>query len=154
MSRGLTSLNATAAAQRHVRPITFLELRLASGTLYLHNGVGTYSWGSQTWIGVGNLGQISDVEESDDRTAYPATYQLCGVNSTILTEALGEQIYKRLAIRYEGFLDDNGALVDTPHEYRRDFMTKMEILRGGDVDVIVLHCESERIRDNKAPGGL
>lgn len=154
MSRGLSSLNATAASQRHVRPITFLELQFASGTLRLHNGVGTYTWGGQTWIGVGNLGTMSDVEETDELSAYRVSYQLSGINSAILTEALGEQIYERLVIRYEGFIDDNGALVDTPHELRRDFMDTMEIARGGDMDTITLHCESEHIRDTRAPGGM
>lgn len=154
MSRGLTSLNATAAAQRHVRPITFLELQFASGTLRLHNGVGTYSWGGFTWLGVGELGQMSDVEETDELSAYRVSYQLSGVNSAILTEALGEQIYEKLVIRYEGFLDENGALVDTPHELRRDFMDTMEIAKGGEIDVITLHCESEHIRDTRAPGGM
>ena len=82
------------------------------------------------------------------------SYQLSGINSTILTEALGEQIYERLVIRYEGFIDDNGALVDTPHELRRDFMDTMEIARGGEIDVITLRCESEHIRDTRAPGGM
>lgn len=154
MSRGLTSLNAAAASARHVRPITFLELRFDSATLYLHNGVGTYIWGGHTWIGVGALGSIGDVDESDDLSAPGAIYQLSGINTTILTESLGEQIYKRLAIRYEGFLDDNGALVDTPHELRRDFMHRMPSSRGGEIDTITLHCESEMIADRRAPGGM
>lgn len=154
MSRGLSSPNATAASQRHVRPITFIELQFASGTLRLHNGCGSYVWNSFTWLGVGALGSMSEVEETDELSAYQVSYQLSGVDSTILTEALGEQIYERLAIRYEGFLDDNGALVDTPHELRRDFMDTMEIARGGDIDVITLRCESEHIRDTRAPGGM
>lgn len=154
MSRGLSSPNATAFAQRHVRPISFIEFQFASGTLRLHNGVGSYTWGGQTWIGVGNLGTMSDVEETDELSAYRVSYQLSGINTAILTEALGEQIYERLAIRYEGTLDDNGALVDTPHELRRDFMDTMEIARGGEIDTITLHCESEHIRDSRAPGGM
>lgn len=156
MSRGLSSLNATAASQRHVRKITFIELRFdaPTGTQYLHDGVGSYTWGGHTWTGLGALGAIGDVEESDDLSANGTVYQLSGVNSTLLGEALAEQIYERLAIRYEGFIDDNGALVDTPHELRRDFMHTMPTVRGGEVDTITLNCESEMIRDNRAPGGM
>jgi hypothetical protein len=154
MSRGLSSLNATAVSQQHVRKITFIELRLDSGTLYLHDGVGSYTWGSHTWTGLGALGAIGDIEEADDLSATGTVYQLSGIDTAILTEALGEQIYKRLAIRYEGFLDDNGALKDTPHELRRDYMHTMPIVHGGEIDTITLNCESEMIRDNRAPGGM
>lgn len=156
MSRGLTTANATAAEARHVRPVTFLELRFdaPTGTLYLHNGIGPLSWGGHTWSGAGALASMSPVEESDEQTAYRVSYQLSGVNSTIIGEALKENIYERLAIRYEGFLDENGQLVDTPHELRRDFMDQMLISHGGDIDSVTLHCESEMIRDMRAPGRM
>jgi hypothetical protein len=154
MSRGLTSPNATAAAASHVRPITFILLQFDAATLYFHTGVGTYTWGSQTWLGIGALGSMSNVEETDAMSPYRVSYQLSGINDDILAQALGEQIYKRLVIRYEGFLDENGALVDTPHELRRDFMDTMEIARGGEIETITLHCESEMIRDTKAPGRM
>lgn len=154
MSRGLTSANATAAAARHIRPITFLELQFDSGTLRLHNGVGSYSWGGFTWIGAGALGSMSPVEESDEQSPYRVSYQLSGINSTILAEADNESIYERLVIRYEGFLDENGQLVDTPHEFRRDFMDTMETSEGGEIETVTLHCESEMIRDTRAPGGM
>lgn len=154
MSRGLSSPNATAAAARHVRPITFLELRFDAATLRLHTGVGTYPWGGFDWLGIGSLGQMSEVEETDAMSAYRVSYQLSGIDSTVLAEALDQKIYKRLVIRYEGFLDDNGQLVDTPHELRRDFMDTMEIARGGEIDTITLHCESEMIGDTRPPGGM
>jgi len=155
VSRGLSSPNATAATARHVRPITFVEFQFASGTLRLHSGVGTYTWGSNDWLGIGSLGSMSEVEETEAPGAgYKVSYQLSGIDSTILTEALGEQIYGRLVIRYEGMLDDNGQLVDTPHELRRDYMDVMEIARGGEIDTVTLHCESELIRDTRPPGAM
>lgn len=156
MSRGLTTANATAAAQRHVRPIDFLELRYdaPTGTLYLHNGVGNYTWGGHTWSGLGALGAMSPIEETEEQSAYRVSYQLSGVNTTIITQALNENIYKRLAIRYAGFLDENGQLVDTPHELRRDFMDQMPIAQGGEIDTVTLNCESEMIRDTRAPGRM
>jgi hypothetical protein len=155
MSRGLSSPNATAASARAVRPISFVELPFASGTLRLHNGVGNYLWGGFTWLGVGSLGSMSEVEETDALTrGYRVSYQLSAIDSTILTQALGEEIYERVVVRYEGFLDDNGQLVDTPHELRRDLMDTMETAIGGEIDTVTLHCESEQIRDTQAPGGM
>lgn len=154
MSRGLSSANATAIAARHIRPITFVELQFDSGTLRLHNGVGSYVWGGNTWLGAGSLASMSQVEESDALSPYRVSYQLSGINSTILVEALEQEIFERLVIRYEGFLDENGQLVDDPHEFRRDYMDTMEVQRGGEMDWVVLHCESEHIRDTRPPGRM
>lgn len=154
MSRGLAAANATAAQQRHVRPIVFLELRFDSGTLRLHNAVGTYTWGGFTWSGVGALGEVAPYEESDGASAYRISYRLSGLNSTILSEALNEEVFERLAIRYDGFIGDDGQLVADPDEIRRDYMDTMEIVRGDEMESVMLNCESEHVRDTQAPGGL
>lgn len=154
MSRGLAAGNAAAIALPHIRPITFLELQLDSGTLRLHTAVGTYTWGGFSWIGIGALGSVAPYEESEGSSPYRITYRLNGLNSTILVEALNEEVFERLAIRYDGFIGDDGQLVADPDEVRRDFMDTMEILRGDEMDSILLHCENELVRDTQAPGGL
>lgn len=154
MSRGLAAANATAASAPHVRPITFLELQLDTGTLRLHTAVGNYTWGGFTWTGVGALGEVAPHEESDGSSPYRISYRLNGLNSTILFEALNEEVFERLAIRYDGFIGDDGRLVADPDEVRRDLMDTMEVLRGDEMDSVVLHCENELVRDTQAPGGL
>ena len=71
-----------------------------------------------------------------------------------MNEALNEEVYKRLAIRYDGFIGDDGALVATPDEVRRDYMDTLEILRGEEMDSVMLNCESELVRDTQAPGAM
>lgn len=154
MSRGLAAANGTASDLAHKRPIVFIELQFDSGTLYLHNAVGTYIWGSQTWIGVGALGEVAPHEEADGQSPYRISYRLNGLNATILSEALNEEVFERLAIRYDGFIGDDGQLVADPDETRRDFMDTMEIVRGDEMDSVMLNCESEHVRDTQAPGGL
>jgi hypothetical protein len=154
MSRGLNATNVTAATAAHVRPIVFLELQFDSGTLRLHNAVGSMTWGGNTWLGIGALGEIAPHEESDDPSPYRISYRLNGLNSTILQEALAEEVFERLAIRYDGFIGADGALVADPDETRRDFMDTMEIIRGDEMDSVMLNCESELVRDSQAPGGM
>jgi len=154
MSRGLAATNVTAATAAHKRPITFLELQLDSGTLRLHNAVGNYTWGGFTWIGVGALAEVAPLEESEGSSAYRISYRLNGLNGTILAEAIEEEVFERLAIRYDGFIGDDGQLVADPDEVRRDLMDNMEVLRGDGMESVMLHCESEHVRDTQAPGGL
>lgn len=154
MSRGLAAPNAAAALLPHKRPIVFLELQFDSGTLRLHNAVGNYTWGGNTWTGVGALGEVAPYEESEGSSPYRISYRLNGLNSTILSEALNEEVYKRLAIRYDGFIGDDGQLVADPDETRRDYMDTMEVIRGDEMESVMLNCESEYVRDTQAPGGL
>lgn len=154
MSRGLAAANVTAATAAHKRPIVFLELQFDSGTLRLHNAVGTYTWGGNTWLGVGALGEVPPSEESEGQSPYRISYRLNGLNSTILQEALNEEVFERLAIRYDGFIGDDGQLVADPDEVRRDYMDTMEVLRGEEMESVMLNCESELVRDTQAPGGL
>jgi len=154
MSRGLAAGNLAAIALQHKRPITFLELQFDSGTLRLHTAVGTYTWGGNTWLGVGALGEVAPHEESEGSSPYRISYRLNGLNSTILSEALNEEVFERLAIRYDGFIGADGQLVADPDEVRRDLMDTMEVLRGEEMESVMLNCESELVRDTQAPGGL
>ena len=62
MSRDFPTNVAAALIADHVATVTFVKLEFSSGTLYLHNSIGTYTWGSQNWLGVGDLGDISAIE--------------------------------------------------------------------------------------------
>ena len=66
MSRGLSSAVETALSQQHVAIVTFAKLEFPSGTVYVHNSIGTYNWDSQDWLGVGDLGAIGKVQEGQD----------------------------------------------------------------------------------------
>jgi hypothetical protein len=79
---------------------------------------------------------------------------LNGLNATILAEALNEDVFERLAIRYDGFIGDDGALVADPDEIRRDLMDSLEVVRGEEMESVMLNCESELVRDTQAPGAL
>lgn len=143
MSRGLSSPNVTASTALNVRPLHFFKLEFDSGTLYLHNGVGTYTWGGFTWLGIGAVGQISPLEEGDDLSPFSVTLQLCAFDAATLNEAVNEEVFDRRVTIYVGLLDDNGALTDTPFERWSGWMDTMPVELGGDNDAITLKCESE-----------
>jgi hypothetical protein len=48
MSRGFPTAVATALAQQNVAIVTFAKLEFPSGTVYLHNSLGSYVWDSVT----------------------------------------------------------------------------------------------------------
>ena len=44
MSRTFTSAQNTALESSHVNLLMFAKLEFDSGTVYVHNGIGTYTW--------------------------------------------------------------------------------------------------------------
>lgn len=154
MSRGLSANNLTAATALHVRPLMFVELRFNGGTRRIHNGVGTYTWGGNTWTGIGALGQVGPIEEGVDLSPYAVQMALNAFpEAALLTELKHEQIYNRPASLYVGLLDENGQLVADPQERWGGGMDHVTVHMGGD-DRIELLCESELKFLDRANGSL
>lgn len=143
MSRGLSAENLTAAQALHVRPLYFAELHFDTATMYVHNGVGNYVWGSQTWQGLGVLGSVSTIEEGIGLTAYGVKMDLYALDPTVLAESADEPVYGRSMILYQGFLDENGQLVATPAVLWSGYGDHTSISIGGEQDIVSLACESE-----------
>lgn len=147
MSRDLASNTATKFASSHVQPIIFVKLEFdpsTTGTLYLHNGLGTYTWGSQNWLGTGDLGEISAIEEGEQISPYNIRMTLSGLDADITAEAIKQDYYQRPVTIYLGALNDSDSLVATPDIIWTGFMDQMEVVVGGDAgDTIALSCESE-----------
>lgn len=144
MSRGFSASIISALTSNVVRPITFAELDFSSGTIYAHDGIGTYNWGSQDWIGVGDFGGISNVEEGAEVSPYSLTLTLSGLDAGLIATALTENYYMRDVNIYLGLLDEDDTLIDTPTQIWSGFMDVMSITAGASGgDTITLTAESE-----------
>jgi hypothetical protein len=140
-----------ALAAQHVAICSFAKLEFPSGTVYLHNSLGTFTWGGFDWLGVGDLGAISQVEEAMDVSPYAITLSLSGLNSTITGAALTENYFMHNATIYIGVLDADAELITTPTQIWAGYMDQMNMTVGADGgDGIELICESELSRFNRA----
>ena len=151
MSRGFPTAVATALAQQNVAIVTFAKLEFPSGTVYVHNSLGSYTWGGHDWLGVGDLGSISQVEEGLDVSPYAITLTLSGLDATISGAALTEDYYLHNVTVYLGVLTTDDVLIDTPTQIWAGFMDQMNMTVGADGgDAIQLVAESELSRFNKS----
>ena len=147
MSRGFPTNVATALAQQHVAIVTFAKLEFPSGTVYVHNSLGTYTWGGQNWLCVGDLGSISQVEEGIDVSPYAITLTLSGLDATISGAALTEDYFMHPVTVYMGVLDADDSLLADPTPIWSGFMDQMNLSVGSDGgDAIQLIAESELSR--------
>lgn len=144
MSRGLSASVISALESSTVRLITFAELDFASGTLYVHDGIGTYTWGSNDWLGVGDFGGISSVEEGSEVSPYSLNLTLSGLDAGLVSTALTENYFMRDVNIYLGLLDADDSLIDTPTQIWAGFMDVMSLTAGANGgDSITLTAESE-----------
>jgi hypothetical protein len=151
MSRGFPSDVLTALSSDHVALVTFAKLEFPSGTLYLHNSIGTYTWGGNDWLGTGDLGDISQLEEGAEISPYKITLSLSGLDATVSGAALTEDYYLQPVTVYLGVLNANDVLIADPTIVWEGAMDQMELSVGAaDGDVIVLTAESELARFDKA----
>lgn len=153
MSRDLSTDAVTELDSAHVRPVMFASLDFDSGTLYLHDAIGTYTWGGHDWVGLGDFGGVELIEEGEDATPYAVRLRLSGIDTAIAAEALGESYYLRDVVLYVGFLDASNVLVDTPDTIWTGQMDVMDIQAGAE-SVIMLTCESYLAKLDRINGKL
>ncbi len=123
MSRDISATNLTEIGANHVQLVTLVNFAFDT-PVYAHSGIGTITYDSNDYLGVGALGAIGNVGESENLTPAPLTLTLSGVDSDLIAEALDSGNYGDVVTIYEGYRQDDGTLVDDPwiawkgtHEY-------------------------------------
>jgi hypothetical protein len=150
------------------RTIEFAGGTVEAGPLYLWTGLGNLTVGGITYIGTGNMLQISEVKETADIAAAGATLTLSGIPTEILALALQEPYQGRLCyikfgmigankdflLKQDGsfiLLEDSSAIdisTGDPNVLTTLFtgyMDQMAIEEGPDTSIISLAVESKLI---------
>ncbi len=112
MSRELPTGLATALNAAEVPAAILVELAWPDGTVYIWNGYAPISWNGHTWVGVGYLGQISEVSESSDLSANGLTLALSGIPSIYIAEILRNDVQGRSARVFFGPISGNVFAID------------------------------------------
>ena len=111
MARSIPSGIATAITNASTRPFYAVDLLFdAPNQMYLHTGIGNKTISGITYQGLGDLLQISSIDEKNDLTASGASLKLNGLNSTILIRALAEPYQNRICNIYYGEEGNNNLI--------------------------------------------
>lgn len=145
MARALTSAMQAAIAASVVRPVLLIEQAFRSGTAYIWTGIGPLSWNSQTWLGVGDLLSVSELEENADISAKGITISLKGVQSADITKALTEMARNKPGKIRMALIDANGAVISSPKVMFSGKLDTCTVEDGADTCTITIALESELI---------
>lgn len=99
-----------------VREVYFVEFHFQSGIQRACNMNQTITWGGHQWLGLGAIGGISAVEESDSLESKPLNFTLNAADLSWLAIAVGpvEEYQGRPAKMYFSPLNESYQLIDEP----------------------------------------
>lgn len=144
MTRWIQAANAAETAKNQICLLAFVELALPSGTLYLHTGYGTITSGGHDYLGMGSIGSIDPIREEADPFPRTVKMTLSGIDSTLVTAAMSEQMFNRSVTLKRGFLDITaGTLVAPIETLWHGLVNRCQIkIEEGGATSIEVECES------------
>jgi hypothetical protein len=120
-----------------------------SGPLRFWSGLGEVELDGDTYVGSGQMLQVSSVDESLDVTAKGATLTLSGLPSDLLSLALSEPYQGRKCKIYVGMRDASANPMPSESSVMAEvfsgYLDQMNIDEGGETSTIALYVESRLI---------
>jgi len=166
MSRDLSTNTIENIEESVVYPFFATELRFDSNIVRMWTGQGTLVLEDGTeWIGLGQLLNISSIEETSEMAVKGASVSLSGIPSELLSLALSEPYQGRVAKIYFGtfqqgsilqeggsyILLQNGSRIELEsistgfNELFSGYMDQMNIEESGDTSTIEMNVENKLI---------
>lgn len=145
MTRALEPAMSNAVGADYVRPILLVHCDFDSGDLNMWTGIGSLVYDGKTYVGTGNLLNISGLQETTQLTAQGITVTLSGVLSSLVEKARDEDYQGRTLEVLFGAIDDNGDIIADPAVMFSGFMDTMTILDGGETATIAISVENRLI---------
>lgn len=152
MPRALSTALATLFASGEIFPVIFVQLNFVSGPVNVWSGVGSITWNSTTWSGLGSLGDISAIEESSQIEAKGVVLTCSGIDSTLLSDLLSEVRQGLAAQIFIGSFTDatRTVLVSDPIAAWTGRVDQPSISVGETTSTISISCE-DRLSEMNTP---
>ena len=141
MSRDITATNLAEINASHLHEVVMVKLEFDT-PVYVHSGIGTITFETNDYLGVGDFGSITDAGESDRLGPQPITLVLSGISSTYISEALDSGNYGDAVTIYIGYRQDDGTLVDDPVLIWRGRYETASIIVGDD-SAVSITCQHD-----------
>ncbi len=100
MSRGLTAGFLTAADAGTVYPAILASFDFSGADINVWTGIGDLLWNGTTFSGIGDLGGVSAIEESEETRANGLSFTLNGISSAMVSSILSEDYRNRTCTVY------------------------------------------------------
>lgn len=139
-----TTAQDAELAKPVTRTVYFIQFDFAASTSRLSTANFPIDWGGYTWSGVGAVGSIGAIEESDGLESHPLNFTINAAQPSWLALAIGDvAAYRgRPAKMYMCPLDESFQMVDTPVQCWTGIMDMVSTSVNGESGSITLKCET------------
>lgn len=132
-----------ALDESNITVAVLVELELTA-PVRAWSGVGTLSWDGKDFLGVGQFGGISQLEESDELRATGYAISLSGIPPEMISMAISEPMQGKPANVWVAFFDENHQLLADPVGPWRGRIDTSDV-ELGDTATVTLAVESRLI---------
>ncbi len=136
-----------------IRPFYAISFAFSPNRLNLWSGYDDVFFDSKTFVGSGNLLEISNLEETPDIKATGMSVKLSGIDSNILSEVLTEDVQGITAEIFFGVLataDNETVIVNDPYKIFDGFIDTMVIQESAETSTITVTIENKLITLERA----
>jgi hypothetical protein len=140
MRDGMTETVVQALQAGNVPMLVLVEMCFKSGTERVCNAANSFVWGTEIvggtevpkiWLGLGELGGISAIQEGTELQMYGVSLSLSGVDPVFAAKALNPEEYQqRPCTIWLALLDDDYRIIDEPVITFRGRMDTMPVEIG------------------------
>lgn len=142
MSRDIGTLNAAEVVKSSLEPVLLVKFEFDT-PVYVHTNVGTITFESNVYTGVGELGEIQGAEESEQLSPSPLRLTLSGLTPEYIVEALDAGDYGDIVTIYKGYINSDGVLVESPWVYWRGTFEHANIELGDDRNAVTVVVQND-----------
>ena len=140
MSRTLVSAVAAQAVAATLYPVVLTKFEFDSGDLNLWSGYNTITVESDVFTGVGELGTMTPIIETETLKATGMEFGLSAIDSTIIGLALDADYQERPVTCWLGFLDDDSGYLGRVQIFKGR-MDTMNLIDNGDTSSLSVTAE-------------
>lgn len=139
----MTTAMRNALCSDRLYPIRLAEIEFASGWVRAWSGIGTLTWDSKEWLGVGQFGGISEITESARVEANGVSFFLVGAPAgELLEQVMLEGRHGKPARAYEGAMTANAALIADPVLYWSGLVDAIALTEDPDNPKVEIRSQS------------
>lgn len=112
MTKNIPASIVAESQKDNLHPFLLLKLEFASGDIRIHTDIGSVTFDSEVYQGLGDLSTITPVIEDSELSSSSITVALSGVNNSLLNSFLTEDFHGRAATVFLGVKDPENVFID------------------------------------------
>jgi len=129
MTRALGATNIAHIDSGHTHPVLMAKL-LFSTPIYTHSGLGIIVFDTNNYLGVGILGGVAGLDETETVVPTSVKLSLNGLDSDLLAESMNASNFGDRVTLYFGYRNDDGTLIADPWIFWKGRVESSDLVAG------------------------